>query len=232
MDIKAGADTEAIKEEIKREFQLERMILFSDAVFAIVITLMAIEIQMPELPPHFTVTQLNKALLHLIPVVFAYTISFFFIGSLWYQHLKLFSIVKDYDLGLVTRNLGLLFFVGFFPFSASLMTKANGAPIAMFIYFAIIFSCIVAQFILLKYVLLKKQHLRLNLADLNDHIKELNRKEASIWTFLLFGILIVITYNIIKVPEYKAMSTMWMTLFPFAMKLIRKRLDKKAPKSV
>lgn len=36
------------KDEIKKEFQVERMILFSDAVFAIVITLMAIEIKIPE----------------------------------------------------------------------------------------------------------------------------------------------------------------------------------------
>ncbi|MGL1204094.1 TMEM175 family protein, partial [Vibrio parahaemolyticus] len=40
-------EKEMTRTEIKKEFQLERMILFSDAVFAIVITLMAIEIRLP-----------------------------------------------------------------------------------------------------------------------------------------------------------------------------------------
>ena len=39
---------EITQDEIKKEFQLERMILFSDAVFAIVITLLAIELKLPE----------------------------------------------------------------------------------------------------------------------------------------------------------------------------------------
>lgn len=37
-----------LEDDIKKEFQLERMILFSDAVFAIVITLMAMEIHIPD----------------------------------------------------------------------------------------------------------------------------------------------------------------------------------------
>ncbi|CAN5409115.1 hypothetical protein BH11BAC1_BH11BAC1_25180 [soil metagenome] len=41
-------EREYVKEEIRSEFQLERMILISDAVFAIVITLMAIEIHIPD----------------------------------------------------------------------------------------------------------------------------------------------------------------------------------------
>ena len=85
-------EKEYLKEEIRKEFQLERMVLFSDAVFAIAITLMAIEIKAPD------VTQLEEPevfLNHLkpvLPVMMAYVVSFFFIGYTWYQHLQLFSL--------------------------------------------------------------------------------------------------------------------------------------------
>src|SRR4051812_31863520 len=107
-------NSEITPSEIKREFQLERMILFSDAVFAIVITLMAIDIKIPDTNGKLLGETLTHELRHLMPVIFAYVVSFFFIGSIWYQHLKIFSIVKDYDAGLVVRNLILLFFIGLF----------------------------------------------------------------------------------------------------------------------
>ena len=116
-------------DEIKTEFQLERMILFSDAVFAIVITLMAIEIKFPEdvkLNQHNLLHELQ----HLVPVLLAYLVSFVFIGSIWYQHLKIFSLLKDYDKGLVVHNLMLLFFIGLFPFTASLITKAKDSMLS------------------------------------------------------------------------------------------------------
>ncbi|MEO5572513.1 MAG: TMEM175 family protein [Bacteroidia bacterium] len=89
-----------IKEEIRKEFQLERMILFSDTVFATVMTLMAIEIRFPE-NSSITAETLPKELIHLMPVLVAYTAAFFFIGSTWYEHLRIFSLLKDYDKGLV-----------------------------------------------------------------------------------------------------------------------------------
>ena len=123
---------EITREEIKKEFQLERMILFSDAVFAIVITLMAIEIKIPE-TERLTDQTLAKALVHLLPTLTAYIASFIFIGAIWYQHLKMFSLLKDYDKGLVVRNMLLLFFVGLFPFSASIITRGKGQMIPFFI---------------------------------------------------------------------------------------------------
>src|SRR5690349_16730106 len=110
-----------IQEEVRKEFQVERMILFSDAVFAIVITLMAIEIRLPNGGEGLH-GGLREALRRLAPVLLAYMVSFFFIGTIWYRHLRLFSLVRDYDLGLVVRNLILLFLVGLFPFSATLVT--------------------------------------------------------------------------------------------------------------
>src|SRR5436190_3557838 len=108
-------EKEYLKDEIRKEFQLERMILFSDAVFAIVMTLMAIEIRLPENGP-LNVETLPNQLMHLLPVIIAYAATFFFIGSTWYEHLRVFSFLKDYDKGLVVRNLIMLFFIGLFSF--------------------------------------------------------------------------------------------------------------------
>jgi uncharacterized membrane protein len=74
--------------EIRKEFQLERMILFSDAVFAIVITLMAIEIKLPETEGSHSVDWTLSIFYLLAPTFLAYCLSFFFIGTSWYQHLS------------------------------------------------------------------------------------------------------------------------------------------------
>jgi len=110
---------EKLETDIKREFQLERMILFSDAVFAIVITLMAIEIKIPEQETKYTSDELLHHIKLLVPTILAYCVSFFFIGITWYRHLQIFGRLKDYDKGLVICNLALLFCIGLFPFGAS-----------------------------------------------------------------------------------------------------------------
>src|ERR687884_501147 len=90
--------------ELKKEFQLERMILFSDAVFAIAITLLAIDIKIPttvkidgqliELNRH-TVTdaQLLAALDEMTPRIIGFFISFFLIGLYWTIHHRMFGYV-------------------------------------------------------------------------------------------------------------------------------------------
>lgn len=212
---------EITREEIKKEFQLERMILFSDAVFAIVITLMAIEIQIPETEV-LTAESLPKTLLHLIPVILAYMVSFVFIGTIWYQHLKIFSLLKDYDLGLVVRNLVLLFFVGLFPFCASLMTRAKGMMEPFFIYLSIILCCIIAQYILYHYIVVKRPSIRLN-TDLTEHRKDLYKRKVSLIGFTSAAVLVMITYILIPQPEMKNMSMMWMMLFPIVYRLYIKK---------
>src|SRR5437870_38053 len=123
-----------LKEEIRKEFQLERMVLFSDAVFAIAITLMAIEIKLPA-QSSASQTDFMHGLKSIMPLLFAYTVSFIFIGYTWYMHLQLFSLLKDYNKGLVVRNLVMLFFIGLFPFAASVIAKpVAGTMIPIYIY--------------------------------------------------------------------------------------------------
>ena len=212
---------EITREEIKKEFQLERMILFSDAVFAIVITLMAIEIKIPE---HIQVTNENiaKELVHLLPTLLAYIVSFVFIGTIWYQHLKMFSLLKDYDKGLVVRNMVLLFFIGIFPFSATLITRAKGQMLPFFMYLFMILFCTIAQYLLYHYIIIGRPSIRLN-ADLTEHKIELNKRKISVIGFSMAAVLIMITYQLIPQPELKNLSTLWMIVFLVVFKKITKK---------
>ena len=212
---------EITREEIKKEFQLERMILFSDAVFAIVITLMAIEIKIPE---HIQVTNENiaKELVHLLPTLLAYIVSFVFIGTIWYQHLKMFSLLKDYDKGLVVRNMVLLFFIGMFPFSATLITRAKGQMLPFFMYLFMILFCTIAQYILYHYIIIGRPSIRLS-TDLTEHKMELNKRKISVIGFSMAAVLIMITYLLIPQPELKNLSTLWMIVFLVVFKKITKK---------
>jgi len=214
-------------EEIRKEFQVERMILFSDAVFAIVITLMAIEIKLPESEGNFD-ERLSSGLIHLIPVLIAYIASFFFIGAIWFQHLKIFSLVRDYDKGLVIRNLILLFFVGLFPFTASIISHAHGNILAFFIYMLMIEFCMLAQLMLQHYILIKKPKLRVTSVDATFFIK-LDKNKSAILTLFILTVLILITNNFIRDPLLKNLSVVWMAAFPLFFKLLHRFLKTNIP---
>ncbi|AXY76582.1 DUF1211 domain-containing protein [Paraflavitalea soli] len=107
--------------ELKKEFQLERMILFSDAVFAIAITLLVIEIKVPELAEeHFTEKELLKSLGHLMPKIVGFLISFFLIGNYWMVHHRLFGYVVNYNKRLLWINLLFLLSIVLMPFSTGI----------------------------------------------------------------------------------------------------------------
>lgn len=110
--------------EIKKEFQLERMILFSDAVFAIAITLLVIEIKIPEIErAELTEGKLLAALGHLMPKFFGFMISFMFIGIYWSVHLRMFGFVKSYTTKTISLNLLFLFAVALMPFSTGFYSE-------------------------------------------------------------------------------------------------------------
>jgi len=223
--MKSHDNEEITRDEIKKEFQLERMILFSDAVFAIVITLMAIEIKIPE-GEELTTETLAKSLIHLLPTLLAYIVSFFFIGAIWYQHLKMFSLLKDYDKGLVIRNMLLLFFIGLFPFSATLITRAKGQMIPFFMYLFMILFCVIAQYVLYHYIVIKRPSIRLN-TDLSEHKAELQKRKIAVIGFSASAVLIMITYLLIPQPELKNLSMLWMMAFPIVFKLMTKKKQSK-----
>ena len=116
--------------ELKKEFQLERLILFSDAVFAIAITLLIIEIKIPEVEKeHITDKALLQALGHLIPKFIGFIVSFLLIGLYWAVHHRMFGFVTNYDGKLRFLNLLFLFFIVLMPFSTGFYSEYVGSEL-------------------------------------------------------------------------------------------------------
>ena len=95
-----------------------RLEAFSDGVFAIAITLLVLEIRVPDHSAN-----LSKALLHAWPSYFAYVVSFLTIGIMWVNHHQVFRFVRHVDRRLLFVNLGLLMCVAFIPFPTSVAAR-------------------------------------------------------------------------------------------------------------
>jgi uncharacterized membrane protein len=109
----------------RKQFQLERLILFSDAVFAIAITLLVLEIRIPKSnwSQPITAQQLNEYLIDVIPNISGFVFSFFIVGFYWTIHHRIFGYVTDFDTKLIWLNLFMLFFVALLPFTTTLTSE-------------------------------------------------------------------------------------------------------------
>lgn len=114
--------------------QFERIVFFSDAVFAIAITLLVIEIKVPVfsgaeegmfgVDKTFEIyTEGPDKLLHLLPKIIGFIVSFLIVGRFWINHHRNFGIIRRYDDGLLWRNIILLMGVAFIPFTTALFSE-------------------------------------------------------------------------------------------------------------
>lgn len=110
---KAGADSLSVHRETVR------VVAFSDAVFAISITLLVLEIK----PPSDDANLLH-GLLALWPSYLAYAVTFLFIGQVWANHHVMFDHIQAADRVVLLLNTLLLMVVAFLPFATSVLAGA------------------------------------------------------------------------------------------------------------
>jgi len=121
----------------KHDFLIERIAFFSDAVFAIAITLMIIEIHPPHVNRGDTETMVWDKFKELLPQFLGLLVSFWLIGSAWLRHHQLFKYVDNFDIGFMAINLWLLFTIILFPFSTAFLFNSifHGAVTKLQVYF-------------------------------------------------------------------------------------------------
>jgi uncharacterized membrane protein len=108
---------------IKTDHPLERLVFFSDAVFAIAITLLVIEIHPPHLPRGSADELHLQVLAQLIPAFLGYFISFWVIGNFWMGHHRAFSLASHYHPRILGWNMSLLAVVAFMPFATAYLSS-------------------------------------------------------------------------------------------------------------
>lgn len=112
---------------------LTRLLAFSDGVFAIAITLLVFQVQIPDLTPQEVATQLPTVLLQMVPDLWAYIQSFFVVGIYWIVHHRIFRMVRRWDEGLLWLNLLFLLVIAFLPVPSALAINYSRIPQAMLV---------------------------------------------------------------------------------------------------
>jgi len=114
--------------------KVERVISFSDAVFAFAITLMALSLDIQDLPTHLTQSELLDKLYDLYPQFESYIISFAVIAIFWVSYHQVFNHIKGSHITMVYLNLLFLLLITLLSLSTSLVINYGTYQIPYIIY--------------------------------------------------------------------------------------------------
>jgi uncharacterized membrane protein len=111
---------------------LERLIFFSDGVFAIAIILLALDLRLPGSAESPSNAQLLAQLLDIWPKYLAYAVSFLAIGTFWVGDHRRFRLIRHCDRGLLTLNFLFLMVIAFVPFPTSVISETGNRTATIF----------------------------------------------------------------------------------------------------
>jgi len=118
------------------DLRLHRLLFVADGVYAIAVTLLAVELVLPEAAADLHGRDLLGSLLESWPRVLAFLTSFVFIANFWVGHNMLFYQVRRFDGGLMWLALLQLLCIAFLPFPTSVVGEHISDPVAQQFYLA------------------------------------------------------------------------------------------------
>ena len=189
--------------------EVARIAAFSDGVFAIAITLLALQLEIPIGDGVDVWRELGR----LGPEFLSLAISFAVIGAYWVAHHRLFSHIERYDDGLIWLNLLALFFIVIMPFTTSLVGEHGDAPISVVVYALSVALAGFANTGLAAYALLGR---RLCGDDVDDDVIKYN-----IWRGLVIGLVFLVSLALLPLGN-SVVSLSWLSLI-LLQRIVRHR---------
>lgn len=116
--------------------KIDRLAAITDGVYAIVITLLVLDLKVPEIPGSANNMKLAADLINQIPNFIAYFISFFVVAVFWMNHHRLFGSLKRCDEKTLLLNLCHILFVTLTPYTTSLIGHYEYDQIAAILFIA------------------------------------------------------------------------------------------------
>jgi TMEM175 potassium channel family protein len=135
-------DDEGTRQSYERAHDPSRVLALSDGVFAIIITLLVLEIHVPDLAQG---QSLRGALEEIRPSLTAFLISFVVVAIAWAGHRDIFSLIRRIDRALVWLNIVYLLPLCILPFGASLIARFEKEPVALRIYGLLLLATAVSR---------------------------------------------------------------------------------------
>jgi len=108
-----------------------RIEALSDAIFGVALTLLVLEIRLPE-TGELSASAFAAQLLGVAPKLFAYILTFITVGQYWIIHRQMMDLIVRFDLRVLWLNFTFLFFISLLPFPTSFMTRAGWLPWAVY----------------------------------------------------------------------------------------------------
>jgi uncharacterized membrane protein len=171
-----------------------RLEAFSDGVFAIAITLLVLDIHVPD---PISTADLAHALGTQWPSYVAYAVSFLTIGIIWINHHAMIRRVKAVDHEILTLNLLLLLTVGLLPFTTALMAaylkESQGESLAAAIYAGSFLLMSIFFAATNRTILFRKDHLMAQPIDAAIRHSIITRGVAGLFPYLAATILAVVS---------------------------------------
>jgi uncharacterized membrane protein len=133
----------------RRQGDPDRVVAFTDGVFAIIITILVLEIGVPS---NLSEQSLREALDETGATLLAWVISFLLVGMYWVWHRDLFVQVREVNRDLVWLNLIFLLPVSLIPFAAAMLGEYHDEPIALHLYGVVLIAASLVRVGMYQYV--------------------------------------------------------------------------------